>query len=121
MLANDSLAMHLADAFERPIVVVFAGTDAEAEWAPRRTRHILLREPTPCAPCRLFDCAFDGHPCVAIDPGRVVDAALLLLGDERRAAVRVPVSGALPSMDHVPGRAIRPTSWRPDRIEVMSK
>jgi ADP-heptose:LPS heptosyltransferase len=98
VLANDSLAMHLADAFERPVVVVFAGTDAEAEWAPRNTRHVLLREPTGCAPCRLFDCAFEGHPCVAIDPRRVVDAAILLLGDERRGAVR----------GRPDGRAVRP-------------
>jgi ADP-heptose:LPS heptosyltransferase len=121
VLANDSLAMHLADAFERPVVVVFAGTDAEAEWAPRTTRHVLLREPTTCAPCRLFDCAFDGHPCVAIDHGRVVDAAMVLLGGERRASVRAPVSGTLASMAPVSGRAIRPASFRPDRIEVMSR
>ena len=121
VLANDSLAMHLADAFERPVVVVFAGTDAEAEWAPRTTRHVLLREPTGCAPCRLFDCAFQGHPCVAIDPGRVVDAALLLLGAERRAVVRAPASGALPSIEPIRGRATRSASWRPDRIEVMSR
>jgi ADP-heptose:LPS heptosyltransferase len=121
VLANDSLTMHLADAFERPVVVVFAGTDAEAEWAPRRTRHVLLREPTTCAPCRLFDCPFEGHPCVDIDPGRVVDAAMLLLGGERRAVVRAPLHGALPSMDPVRGRALRPTSSRPDRIEVMSR
>lgn len=121
VLANDSLAMHLADAFGRPVVVVFAGTDAEAEWAPRATRHVLLREPTTCAPCRLFDCAVDGHPCVAIDPGRVVDAAMLLLGGDRRASVRAPVSGVLPSIDPVRGRAIRPASWRRDRTEVMSR
>ncbi|MFL5685543.1 MAG: glycosyltransferase family 9 protein [Chloroflexota bacterium] len=121
VLANDSLAMHLADAFERPVVVAFAGTDAEAEWGPRKTRYVLLREPTPCAPCRLFDCPVDGHPCVAIDPRRVVDAAMLLLGGERRASVRTPMSGVAPSMDSVRDRAMASASWRTDRIEVMSR
>ena len=121
VLANDSLAMHLADAFERPVVVAFAGTDAEAEWAPRRTRSVSLRQPTTCAPCRLFDCPFEGHPCLAIGPHRIVDAALLLLGAERRVNHRPSTTGAVPSMPSVRARAKASASQRPDRIEVMSR
>ena len=120
VLANDSLAMHLADAFDRPVAVTFAGTDREAEWAPRRARHIVLVRPTPCAPCRLFDCPLDGHPCLAIDPRRVVDAVSLLLGPERRSSARPPLDETAWS-SIPPGRA-RPTpSPRADQTEVMTR
>jgi hypothetical protein len=112
--------MHLADAFDRPVVVTFAGTDREAEWAPRRARHIVLVRPTPCAPCRLFDCPLEGHPCLAIDPRRVVDAVSLLLGAERRSSARPPLDeAAWPPI--LPGRARRTPSPRPDPTEVMTR
>jgi len=79
VLANDSLALHLADAFGRPVVATFAGTDREEEWGPRRSQHVLLREPTACAPCRRFTCPFDGHPCLDIPPEAVAAAATALL------------------------------------------
>jgi ADP-heptose:LPS heptosyltransferase len=78
VLANDSFGMHLADALRVPVVTVFAGTDREAEWAPRSAPSRTLRRPTACAPCRLFECPI-GHPCVDIPPGEVADAALELL------------------------------------------
>ena len=34
VITNHSLAMHLADSFRRPTVVLFAGTDPEAVWRP---------------------------------------------------------------------------------------
>ena len=80
VLTNNTLAMHLAEAFLRPVVVAYAGTDRESEWAPRRTAHVLLHEPTVCAPCRLFDCPFVGHPCLDIAPARMTAAGLDLLG-----------------------------------------
>jgi len=79
VLANDSLALHLADAFGRPVVATFAGTDREAEWGPRRSEHVLLREPTACAPCRRFACPFESHPCLDIPAEAVAAAATTLL------------------------------------------
>ena len=85
VLANNSLTLHLADALRRPVVVAYAGTEREAEWRPRRAPHVLLREETACAPCRLFDCPFDGHPCLDIAPERMADAAVELLGGVARS------------------------------------
>jgi ADP-heptose:LPS heptosyltransferase len=79
IVSNNSLAMHLADALDRPVVVTFAGTDVEDEWVPRRAPHVLLRTPTACAPCRLFDCPFAGHPCLDIAPTAVADAVVAVL------------------------------------------
>jgi ADP-heptose:LPS heptosyltransferase len=78
ILANDSLGMHLADALDRPIVTPFAGTDLEAEWGPRRAPAVLLREPTDCAPCRLFECPI-GQPCLDIPAPALAAAATVLL------------------------------------------
>lgn len=78
VLTNDSLGMHLADALRVPVVVAFAGTDREAEWAPRSTPAVTLRRSTSCAPCRLFACPI-GHPCLDIDPAEVAGAGIALL------------------------------------------
>ena len=85
VLCNNSLAMHVADAARRPVVVTYAGTEREAEWHPRAAPHALLREETACSPCRLFECPFDGHPCLDIAPERLAGAALALLGEGARS------------------------------------
>jgi ADP-heptose:LPS heptosyltransferase len=78
LLANDSGPMHLGDALGRPMVILYAGTEHESQWRPRRAPHRLLRRPTPCAPCYAFHCAFDGE-CLDIPAEEVVEAALALL------------------------------------------
>jgi ADP-heptose:LPS heptosyltransferase len=70
--------MHLADAVNRPQVVLFSGTDLESQWRPRRAPARLLRRATPCAPCYRFDCPI-GLACLDIPPEEVVGHALDLL------------------------------------------
>jgi ADP-heptose:LPS heptosyltransferase len=111
VLCNNSLAMHLADAFGRAVVVTYAGTEREGEWRPRSAPHVLLREDTSCSPCRLFDCPFEGHPCMDIAAERVAAAALRLL-DDGPLGMSTPPSWAR-------GTSLEPTtsgpSPRPDR------
>jgi ADP-heptose:LPS heptosyltransferase len=78
LITSHSLPVHLGDALRVPTLVLFSGTDEEAQWAPRRTRSILLRVPTDCAPCRLFGCPYHLE-CLDIPPAAVVEAALELL------------------------------------------
>jgi ADP-heptose:LPS heptosyltransferase len=78
VVANDSSAMHLADAFKRPAVILFSGTDREEQWRPRHAPSRLLREPTSCAPCHAFACPYHMQ-CLDIRPSDVVKAALDLL------------------------------------------
>ena len=73
--------MHLADAVRTPEVVLFSGTDYEEQWRPRSTAARLLRRPTPCHPCYLFECPI-GLPCLDIAPEEVVAAAEALLTNE---------------------------------------
>lgn len=79
VIANDSGPMHLADALDRPMVVLFSGTDHESQWRPRRAPARLLRRPTPCAPCYRFTCPYD-LACLDIPPEEVVEHAVDLIG-----------------------------------------
>jgi ADP-heptose:LPS heptosyltransferase len=78
VICNDTLPMHLADAVRTPEVVLFSGTDYEEQWRPRSTQSRLLRRPTPCHPCYLFECPI-GLLCLDIASEEVVVAAEELL------------------------------------------
>jgi ADP-heptose:LPS heptosyltransferase len=78
VVANDSGPMHLADAFDRPVVVLYSGTELESQWRPRRAPCRLLRRPTACSPCYLFECPY-GLPCLDIPPAEVLAHAVELL------------------------------------------
>jgi ADP-heptose:LPS heptosyltransferase len=80
VICNDSLPMHLADALRTPEVVLFSGTDYEAQWRPRVTRSRLLRRATACHPCYLFECPI-GLACLDISPEEVVEEVEALLED----------------------------------------
>jgi ADP-heptose:LPS heptosyltransferase len=78
LLANDSGPMHMADAFGRPTVILFSGTDLESQWAPRSAPARLLRRRTPCAPCYRFHCPYQME-CLDLSPAEVVEEVLDLL------------------------------------------
>jgi len=85
VICNDTLPMHLADAVRTPLVVLFSGTDYESQWQPRDTPAKLLRRPTPCHPCYLFECPI-GLPCLDIEPLEVVTGAEALLDKTERVS-----------------------------------
>lgn len=78
VIANNSLALHLADALGVPVVSTYAGTDPAGYWEPRRVPHRLLSRPVPCSPCFRVECD-RGHECLDIEPREVIAAAESLL------------------------------------------
>lgn len=84
VICNNTLALHLADAVGTPLVVLYSGTDREEQWQPRAVHARLLRRPTPCQPCYLFECPI-GQPCLDIPPAEVVAAAEALLAAKHSA------------------------------------
>ena len=78
VLTNNTATMHLADATRTPQVVLFSGTELEAQWAPRHGPARLLRRPTLCHPCYRLTCPH-GLACLDVEPAEVVAAALSLL------------------------------------------
>jgi ADP-heptose:LPS heptosyltransferase len=83
VVCNNSGGAHLASAFGRPVVVLFAGTEQPAQYLPRFTPAAVLTVPTRCAPCRQLRCPYASE-CLDIPPRDVAAEAL------RLAAARVP-------------------------------
>lgn len=104
VLTNNSSALHIADAFNRPMVVLYSGTEYEDQWRPRFSRHRLLLRKTWCSPCFLFRCPYNME-CQDIPPEEVVDACLDVLD---------AVAGEYPfrrgeSGSRIVGRIVNPT------------
>ena len=91
IICNDTLPMHLADAVQTPVVVLFSGTDLEGQWRPRTTRARLLRRSTSCHPCYLFECPI-GLPCLNIPPEEVIETIEDVLDTGELAGMREQAS-----------------------------
>lgn len=89
VIANDSAAMHLADAFQRPMVILYSGTELESQWQPRAAPARLLRRETACQPCYRFQCPYQME-CLDIPSAEVVAAGRDLLEDVARSAAWLP-------------------------------
>jgi len=81
-LGGDSGLAHLAAALDVPSVTLFGPSD-HRKWAHKGSKHKVVFEPLPCAPCFLFGY---NRPCRSlacmkrISAERVLDACLSLLG-----------------------------------------
>lgn len=84
LVANDSGPMHMGDAFLRPMVILYSGTELESQWAPRNAPTRLLRRPTACSPCHAFRCPYNME-CLDIPPDEVVSEVLAMLKRRKTA------------------------------------
>lgn len=78
VLTNDSGPMHVAAAAGARVVALFGSTSPEltGPGLPGDSRHVCLREPTPCSPCFLRTCPVDFRCLGRLEVGRVVKAML---------------------------------------------
>ena len=88
VLANNAAPMHLAEAFRRPMVIMYSGSELVSQWRPRRARARLLCRPVHCSPCQGLECPYHME-CLDIRPDEVAVAALELLAE--RFFFRLPV------------------------------
>ncbi len=79
VITNDSGPMHVAAAFERPIVALFGPTD-HSTTSPSCSRFRLVRKETECAPCLKRECPTDHRCMTRIAVSDVIDAVRDLLG-----------------------------------------
>jgi lipopolysaccharide heptosyltransferase I len=81
-VSNDSGPMHLAVAFDRPVVSIFGPTDLI--WAgPYRRQDAILRADLPCSPCylRQLSHCMHGHACMQnVSAGAVIARLESILG-----------------------------------------
>jgi len=67
VLANNSAALHMAEAFHRPIAVFYSGTEYRSQWLPRYAPVKVFNRPVDCSPCYAFECPYEMQ-CLEIDP-----------------------------------------------------
>ncbi len=95
-LTNDTGPMHIAAAFNVPVVAVFGPTDWRTT-APFGPGHRLVRRPVECAPCLLRECPIDHRCMTGVTVDDVLAAAKRLLdrreaSGERQAARSEPLA-----------------------------
>ncbi len=78
VVAMNSASLHIADAFQLPMVILYSGTEYLTEWEPRQSPAILLNRDVSCAPCRKFWCPYNKE-CLDFTPEEVLRAAVQLL------------------------------------------
>jgi lipopolysaccharide heptosyltransferase II len=78
LIANNSGTMHIAAALQRPMVILFSGSELIEQWAPRNNLARLLNRPTGCTPCHRFQCLYQLE-CLDIQAEEIAAAAIDLL------------------------------------------
>ena len=74
-ITNDSGPMHIAAAFDVPLVAIFGSTD-HTGTSPYNRNAVVVRKQVDCAPCKLRECPTD-HRCMAeVTEEYVINAAL---------------------------------------------
>ena len=96
LLTNDTGPMHIASAFQVPVVAIFGPTDWRTT-SPFRSAHTIVRQPVDCAPCLLRECPIDHRCMTRVTVDQVYDAATKQL---TRLGVRGEGLGETPSPPH---------------------
>jgi heptosyltransferase-2 len=74
LLTNDTGPMHIASAFQVPVVAIFGPTDWRTT-SPFVSAHTIVRQPVDCAPCLLRECPIDHRCMTRVTVDQVYDAA----------------------------------------------
>ena len=74
LLTNDTGPMHIASAFQVPVVAIFGPTDWRTT-SPFGSAHAIVREPVDCAPCLLRECPIDHRCMTRVTVDQVYEAA----------------------------------------------
>ena len=74
LLTNDTGPMHIASAFQVPVVAIFGPTDWRTT-SPFGSAHVIVRQPVECAPCLLRECPIDHRCMTRVSVDQVYDAA----------------------------------------------
>jgi heptosyltransferase-2 len=76
-ITNDSGPMHIAAAFDVPLVAVFGSTDYTGT-SPYNQKAVVVRKAVDCAPCKLRECPTDHRCMMAVTEESVISSALEL-------------------------------------------
>ncbi|MCL2760836.1 MAG: lipopolysaccharide heptosyltransferase II [Desulfuromonadales bacterium] len=73
-ITNDSGPMHIAAAFNVPLVAIFGSTDSSTTY-PLSDKAVIVRKPFDCAPCMKRECPTDHRCMTAVTVDDVINAA----------------------------------------------
>jgi heptosyltransferase-2 len=73
-ITNDSGPMHIAAAFDVPLVAIFGSTD-HTGTSPYNGKAVVVRSEAECAPCKLRECPTDHRCMTAVTVDDVVTSA----------------------------------------------
>ena len=90
LLTNDTGPMHIASAFQVPVVAIFGPTDWRTT-SPFGAAHAIVRQPVDCAPCLLRECPIDHRCMTQVSVDQVYDAATKTLGVRGKGLGEGPV------------------------------
>jgi len=79
LLSNDTGPMHIASAFQVPVVAIFGPTDWRTT-SPFGGTHAVVRQPVDCAPCLLRECPIDHRCMTGVSVDQVYETAAKQLG-----------------------------------------
>jgi heptosyltransferase-2 len=96
LLTNDTGPMHIASAFQVPVVAIFGPTDWRTT-SPFGNAHAIVRQPVDCAPCLLRECPIDHRCMTRVTVDQVYEAATKQLAP---LGVRGEGLGETPSPPH---------------------
>jgi heptosyltransferase-2 len=96
LLTNDTGPMHIASAFQVPVVAIFGPTDWRTT-SPFGSAHTIVRQPVDCAPCLLRECPIDHRCMTRVTVDQVYDVATKQLTP---LGVRCEGLGETPSPPH---------------------
>jgi heptosyltransferase-2 len=85
-ITNDSGPMHIAAAFDVPLVAIFGSTD-HTGTSPYNQKSVVVRHNVECSPCKLRECPIDHRCMTGVTAEAVVEAALGLAGRVRTQGV----------------------------------
>ena len=77
-ITNDSGPMHIAAAFDVPLVAIFGSTD-HTGTSPYSGKAVVVRTDVECAPCKLRECPTDHRCMTSVTEESVITAALELV------------------------------------------
>lgn len=84
-ITNDSGPMHVAAAFDVPLVAVFGSTD-HTGTSPYSSKSVVVRHDVECSPCKLRECPIDHRCMTGVSEEAVINAALELADRLKRGA-----------------------------------
>jgi len=105
LITNDTGPMHIASAFQVPVVAIFGPTDWRIT-SPYGSDHAVVRQPVDCAPCMLRECPIDHRCMTGVSVDQVYKAAAKLVTGVRGKVEGIGESSSSLNASRLPAHGV---------------